>query len=274
VPDSLRHPRRVYGVDFSGAAGAGERIWIAQAAVIGDALAIEACHRGMDLPGSGPERDRCLPALRDLVGREESSAFGLDFPFGLPRELIMEDSWENFVLGFRGRYSDPESFRAQCRAATGGAELKRRTDRESRTPFSAYNLRLYRQTYYGIRDVLAPMIQDRRVCVLPMQPAQSGRPWLMEICPASTLKHEGISMPYKGRGGERYAARARILKKIEGRAPLSIPTALRRLILDDYQGDALDSVLAAYAVFRTLRDSVSLATASHSPYELEGYVYI
>jgi hypothetical protein len=278
--------RRIYGVDFSGAAKAGNKIWITSGVIEGEALRVEACHRAADLPGSGQDRDRCLAALRDFIRQREASVFGLDFPFGLPRALIQEDCWEDFVTGFPYHYPDPETFRDACRAAADNSELKRVTDRESHTPFSPYNIRLYRQTYFGIRDVLGPLlrpapsasevagVRDHQACVLPMQPALPGRPWVMEICPASTLKRENLYWPYKGKSKEHYAARARILEEIERKALLSLPALLRTMILEDPGGDALDSVVAAFAVFRALRNPGGLAFGSNEAYALEGYVYI
>lgn len=265
---------RVYGVDFSGAAKAGKKIWIATGAIEGDTLHIEACFRAADLPRSGEDRDRCLTALRDLITGEEASAFGLDFPFGMPQALVTEDTWEDFILSFADRYPEPEAFREACRTTATGSELKRVTDRESRTPFSPYNIRLYRQTYFGIRDVLGPLVRDRLVCVLPMQPAIPGRAWAMEICPASTLKRESLNGPYKGRSSGHQAARAHILGELERQAPLSIPAPLRPAILSDREGDALDSILAAYAVFRALRDPGGLAVGSNDVYALEGHVFV
>jgi hypothetical protein len=277
------HPRRIYGVDFSGAAKAGKKIWIASGVIEGSPLRIEACRRAADLPGLplsaaqgqvGQDRGRCLASLRDFVQREAASAFGFDFPFGLPRDLVAEDSWEEFILSFPDRYASPEEFRETCRKAAGDSELKRVTDQESRTPFSPYNLRLYRQTYFGIRDVLAPLVRDQQACVLPMQPALPGRAWVMEICPASTLKRESLNRSYKGKGPGRYVARAYILEEIERRASLSIPGPLRPAILEDHEGDALDSVVAASAVFRALRDPGRLAVGGNDVYALEGYVYV
>jgi hypothetical protein len=283
MPYPPSHPRRIYGVDFSGAAKAGKKIWITRGVIEGDTLRIEACYRAADLPGSsapaaqgqvGQDRDRCLAALRDFVRREADSAFGFDFPFGLPRDLVVEDSWEEFVLSFPDHYASPEEFRETCRQAAADSELKRVTDQESRTPFSPYNLRLYRQTYFGIRDVLAPLVRDRQACVLPMQTALPGRAWVMEICPASTLKQESLNRSYKGKGQGRYVTRDYILAEIERSASLSIPKPLWSAILEDPEGDALDSVVAASAVFRALRDPGRLAVGGSDVYALEGYVYV
>jgi len=268
------HRRHVYGVDFSGAVDAGKKIWITNGVVEGESLRVEACYQGADLPGSGVERDRCLAALRDFIAEEMDSVFGLDFPLGLPAELVKADTWEDFILSFPGQYASPEAFRESCRSATGGSELKRLTDRESRTPFSPYNIRLYRQTYYGLRDVIAPLVRDQSACVLPMQTPLPGKPWVLEICPASTLKREFLYLPYKGKSAKHASARERILEAIEQMAPLSVPKALRSVILKDAGGDALDSAVAVFAAFRTLYNSGDLIVGSTHTYALEGYVYV
>ena len=259
------YPRQVYGVDFSGAARAGEKIWITQGVIQGETLRIVACHQAADLPGSSVERARCLAALRDFVRQETAGAFGFDFPFGLPRDLVEEDTWRDFAVSFPDRYAGPEAFRQACRAARDGLELKRVTDRETKTPFSAYNIRLYRQTYYGIRDLLAPLVQDGQVSVLPMQAAASDKPWMLEICPASTLKQLGLYRPYKGKSRQQMASRTHILHVIEEMTPLSVPTLLRSEILSDAGGDALDSVVAAFAVFRALNSPGPCAGPADRP---------
>ena len=266
---------RIYGVDFSGAKDAGRRMWIAGGTAEGDMLRIETCHSADALPGSGRGRDRCLAALWDFIGENAACAFGLDFPFGLPQSLVGQDSWDDFVASFPGAYASPQAFRQSCRAAAGGRELKRVTDRESKTPFAPYNLRLYRQTYFGIRDVLHPLVRDGLACVLPMQRRRADRAWVLEICPASTLKVAGLYMSYKDGPYEHRAARECILERLEATSALSLSTpAVREAVLNDRGGDALDSVIAALATFRALRDPAHLVVESGSPYALEGYVYV
>jgi hypothetical protein len=218
------------------------------------------------------------------------------------------------VTSFSERYPDAEAFRAICREQAGDRELKRVTDVETRTPFCVYNLRLYRQTFYGIRDVLGPLMRTGSVSVLPMQPADPQKSWVVEICPASTLKSKGLYVPYKGnlarpsaaakgskgprgQGSQRppvrapesaraakrsivcstegrRAGRARILKDIEETEPLSITSAeLRRSILDDAGGDALDSLIAAVATRRAAHDP-GAATGKNPAYQYEGFVYV
>lgn len=267
-------PRFVHGVDFSAAVDAGKKIWIASGVAHGSALRIEACRPGRDLPNSGSGREECLKALRDFICSQRDSIFGLDFPFGLPKALVTEGTWEDFVLAFPSRHPGPEAFRRTCRQAAG-CELKRRTDRETRTPFSAYNVRIYRQAYYGIRDVLGPLVRGRSASVLPMQKPSPDRPWVVEICPASTLKDMGLYLSYKGKTADYSAARRHILQALHDTGTVSIPDpALRQTILADAGGDALDSVIAALAAFHFLLGPLESDTESEALYALEGRVCV
>lgn len=193
-------PNRVLGIDFSGGVSAGNRIWIAVGYIIGNGFRLEDCYPARDLPGSSASRDICLPVLRHFVGAQGTCVCGMDFPFGLPHKLIKGASWEEFVLGFGGRYQSPEDFKETSSIAADGCELMRATDDESKTPFSAYNLRLFRQTYFGIRDLLAPLVKEKLACILPMQQPSEGKPWIVEVCPASTLKKLGLYYDYHYKG--------------------------------------------------------------------------
>ena len=204
--------RRVLGVDFSGARQAGDHIWIAVGTQNGGRLSLESCLPAHELPGGGRDRQSALAALNAFLKSERRAAAGLDFPFGLPRSLVAEERWEDFVRAFPRRYPDADSFREACRRAAAGRELKRRTDVEARVPFSAYNLRLYRQTYFGIADVLLPLVDSAVASVVPMQPPVPGKVLLAETCPASLLKSLGLYTPYKGHDSQLLDARRTIIK--------------------------------------------------------------
>ena len=79
---------RIFGVDFSGAADAGKKIWIARGRLERGKLWIKDCFKGEALPDSGRERDRCLGALGNFIKQRSNAAFGFDFPFGLPESLV------------------------------------------------------------------------------------------------------------------------------------------------------------------------------------------
>lgn len=266
---------RVLGVDFSGAVDAGRKLWVATGRIDGDHLVIETCLRGSDLPGARRDRASCLAALRSVLAGANSAVVGLDFPFSLPRTLIPDESWCAFARRFPDRFPDAETFKRTCaRIAedeTGRRELRRETDREAKTPFSPYNLRLYLQTYHGIRDVLAPLVAADTVRVLPMQPPTPNRPWLIEICPASTLKRLGVSQPYKGKGLD--TARESLLAHVEAACSMHVPDAIKALAVGDDEGDALDSLIAAAATFGALRDGRLSQGAATDDQAIEGLVY-
>lgn len=268
---------RLFGIDFSGAKDAGSRIWIAAGSVTDEGLHIERCYPARDLPGSGKERDRCLGALRRSIAKAGKAIVGLDFPFGLPRDLITYQSWESFLLAFPDEYASPGAFRQSCREAAPGRELKRKTDREAKAPFSPYNIRLFRQTYYGIRWLLAPLVETSQARVLPMQEPGQEEPWLLEVCPASTLKEEDLYLRYKGSSENHRQARRDILENLERKEVRIQRTELRSTIIGDAGGDALDSVVAAVATYRASRDPAFPKLAGlddRESYAVEGYIYV
>jgi len=269
----------VYGIDFSGGARAGRKIWIASARRDGESLIVEDCVRGDALPGSSAAREDCLTALRRLIAGSGDAVFGLDFPFALPAQFMPQRTWRDFVLTFGDRYESPDAFRGACRAATGGKALKRLTDVETKTPFCPYNLWIYRQTYYGIRDLLAPLVRDDAARVLPMQEPVERKPSLLEVCPASTLKRfgaeigENLYKPYKGKTSGHRRQRGRILAAIEAHGVVVDARRLRRAVLADAEGDALDAIVAAYGTLRAIGHPGFPRPEWDPLYALEGYVY-
>lgn len=265
--------RWVHGVDFSGAEDAGKSIWIATGIIKGRTLEIEEIRPAKELPLSGRKREECLSALADFISREREAIIGMDVPFGLPAPLVKEDSWESFVLAFNHRFSHPEGFKEECSSAANNRELRRTTDKEQHTPFSPYNLRLYRQTYYGIHDLINPLVRDHLAYFPPMQTPSPDKAWIIEICPAATLKKERLYFRYKGKDRMHYYNRLLILKRLK-KAGLGITQLdLRSKILKDPKGDALDSLIAAFAAFRALDNLVPFEYAQKDDYKKEGYVY-
>ena len=270
-----RSNNRIYGIDFSGARDAGKRIWIAKGTVNNNFLEILSCKRAARLPGSARALEPCLEALKEFIAGQNNAAVGLDFPFGLPKELVKESSWEDFVKVFPEKYDDPDTFRDTCRMAASGKELKRCTDLEAKTPFCCYNLRLYKQTYYGISEVLAPLVIEEKIRVLPMQTPEPDKPWVLEICPASTLKQFDLYKTYKKNTEEQRETRSHILSELELRGRLKFTDeSLRNKVLSDSRGDALDSMIAAFTTFKVVQNPESIIPQKHCDYMLEGYVYL
>lgn len=277
IADSfLDVPHNVFGIDFSGAENACKKIWVSKGTVTCRVLHIHESRQIADYirkDHGQVSRDQCLVALKDLITGEPQAAFGLDFPFSLPCLLLDNDDWDIFVRKFPDRYKTPEQFRESCRNAARNKEFKRRTEKESKTPFCAYNLWLFKQTYFGIRDVLNPLVRDRFACILPMQSCEKGKPWVLEICPASTLKREGIYIPYKGKTEVKKQSRSRILECLSTMGVVISPE-VAGIAIKDSKGDALDSVIAAFATYRALQEPEKLTTTFSDIYKREGYIFV
>lgn len=246
---------RILGIDFSGAKDAGRRIWIAEARKTDGPLHIEACFPAARLPESGLPRGLALPALARHILREENTVAGCDFPFSLPLPLLKARSWRAFLRAFPRRFPDPIAFHDRCHRATGGIELKRRTDKEDRTPFNSYNLRLYRQTWWGVSRLLAPLVESNAAIVRPQMDFLPGKPILIEVCAASTLIHLDCHPPYKGKTLAHRRARAAILDRlIEEEYLARLSPSVRASLLENPGGDALDAVIGAIAANRAAID--------------------
>lgn len=217
---------RVLGVDFSGAGDAGRKIWVAEGRQDGrGALELLSCIAAIDLPGGGKAPQQAVPALARHISALGDARVGCDFPFSLPRDLVTASSWRVFALRYAAEYADADTFRAVMRAAQNGVERKRMTDRIAGTPFNSYNLRLYRQTWWGIAGLLRPLVAARKAIVRPQQRLASGKPALIEVCAACTLKSIDLYPPYKGSEAKHRKARQRILDGLIQRGAWRHPTA-------------------------------------------------
>lgn len=260
-------PRRIFGVDFSGGAKAGNFIWVAEAKRVRNGLTIASCRRAADLPGGAADRDSALAALRDFIAGAPDAIFGCDFPFSLPRALIAHQTWAEFLDGFT--HCDANAFREHCRRQTNGKEPKRMTDGEARTPWCAFNIRLRHQTFHGLSNLLRPLVAGNRAVVLPMQAPQPDRAWIVETCPASVLIALEHRPPYKGRvrGSEREALLAELVRR---NVFLPLPQEIHRMVIENAGGDALDSILAAAATATALGE---IEAGRGGGDALEGRVY-
>ena len=270
----------VYGVDFSGASRAGESVWLTAAALEDGALRVRECGRADDfLAGhyaEEPTTDRgpTLDALAAFVrSRDAGAAVGFDFPFAVP-SVVAEgafgaESWREVVAAVAD-CGGAEAFAETCvewtTAHADGTYLKRETDREHGA-FSPYHFFVQKQTYHGIADVLAPVADHARVA--PFDPPRDGGPVVAETYPAGVLDALGLRREgYKGTEDAHRTRRTRNLDGLCEAASVTVPAALRDVYLDDSDGDALDSLLAAVAVFRNRDDW------GHEPASLDGRIYV
>jgi hypothetical protein len=268
--------RVIYGIDFSGAQDAGNKIWIARGVSKGEELLIEECFSARELLNSEKELLPCLCALVSMIQLNPNAAFGFDFPFGLPSSLVSKNTWEEFVLAFPTRFNSSDDFKAKCFSEAEQRELRRSTDKDAQTPHSPYNLRLFKQTYYGISKVLFPLVRDRIACILPFQEAVAGKPWILEICPASTLKHlmEKEVPSYKASKELHRENRRQILADVmKAGVSFGKNAEIKDKIIANMGGDALDSVIAALAAFKAVQDQEALIPETDGYWKIEGYVY-
>ncbi len=242
---------RFLGVDFSGARDAGDRIVVAECMTESNGFRVKRLFRARDLPQGGPDRKRAHAALVAHVAGARDAVVGVDVPFGIPGARNRFDSWPAFLQDFGDRYADAEAFRSSAREAGGSRERKRATDVASAAPFAPANLRMFRQTFHGIRDVLAPLVRRQGAVGIPMMDPVPERPWLIETCPASFLKREGLNAPYKGRGDDHVRSRHRVLACL-ARHGVRMPRTVASDAREDPSGDALDAILAAWIAWEAV----------------------
>ncbi len=274
--------KKVVGVDFSGAALAGKTAWIAELSCRGDErLELSSLHPIGELATSD-ERAFINRYLVDRISASDETLFGFDFPFGLPVELEI-GTWRHQLSNVRAFDGDARQYGLHLveltRSKLGSMHVRRQTDTDSKTPFDCYHYRIIYQTFHGMRDVLAMVANEPETAVLPFQyaKADTARRWVVEACPSSTLKR--LSLPsrlYKQTGGgtltdARREVRRQILRGLV--ASVEIPTRLRRKMMDNLGGDALDAVIAGLGAWASLNRVDHASIAKHGRYPREGYVY-
>ncbi|MHC5019655.1 MAG: hypothetical protein ACYTGX_06005 [Planctomycetota bacterium] len=253
---------------------AGSRTWIAEGVMDQDALRISSVRQIADLPNGAVERDLAMVALRKYLGKQRAVVIGADFPFGLPKALVKEKRWEEFAAEFGNRYADVQDFTAKTKKAAGGQERWRHTDRELGKRSAPHKRRLAYQTFFGIRDILAPLVASGQAAVVPMQKPLPRKPVLLEVCPPASLRRARISPPFKGAAPLARRAREGVLEAYEKRDQLwPVPEDVRERVLDDAEGDALNSVIAALAAAWASGHRDRWTVPADSPYMKEGKIF-
>jgi len=291
-------PRRVFGVDFSAARDAGDRTWVCRAHPGSDGIRIESVEPLSALPGGAVDLVAAMRALVGKVVESPRSAWGFDFSFALPAKVldVVAPAARTYgaLLEVVASFGNADALRERCAAAAPGGEARRRTDTEASTPFSPYNLRIYKQTYHGMVDVLRALHGRPEIAVLPFDPLPAGsgdggarlpfnraagigapHVYLMEVCPASVLTALDLrENGYKGDDADAAARRHAIFGHLAGAGLVRpVARALRNRIAEQPGGDALDAVLAAVGAWRGYRDHDHDALRADPVYAREGFVY-
>jgi hypothetical protein len=167
----------------------------------------------------------------------------------------------------------------RARSLGGPGHIYRATDLAARTPFDAYHYRVIYQTFHSMRDVLWPAARVRETAILPFQHRRlrGALRVVVETCQASTLKRLGLPhQNYKQPEGGALTPRRRRTRHaiLAGLAPrISIPDALRRRMMRDPGGDALDAVIAAVGAHEAFSATDHRAVAQDARFRREGYQY-
>jgi len=225
---------------------------------------------------------------------DRDAVVGLDVPFGLPAFIVEaagHDSWRSFISGFPGSVSetaddgadDPvRAFAERCVELTDahgeGTYDKRKTDAAvgARSPYGFIADTI---TFYGLRDVLAAVVDDVRV--MPMDAGRDGAadgPTLVETYPAAVL--DALGLPRTKYKGSSDAETTRRRRNAEGLAAESDvvykePADLVDRIVDNDGGDALDAVAACLGAYAASESGYEVAPEEADPENvaLEGYIY-
>jgi hypothetical protein len=278
----------IHGVDFSGAKLAGRNTWVARLELAGRTnrppYRLTDLWRLEVLCGTA-ERGPALAHLVKLIAESDGALWAMDFPFGLPVEVMRPGArWPDqldFLHGFgEDAYRVGEECLRRARRLGGPMHIRRLTDHEARTPYDCYHYRIIYQTFYGMRDVLGRLHRLRGTAILPFQYRRlpAARRVLVEACPSSTLKRLGLPhQNYKqAEGGPLTQKRRRVRRAIlAGLAEyVAMEERHRRVIMRNGGGDALDAVIAALGGVQAWHAADHRDVARHPRYPREGRLFV
>jgi hypothetical protein len=279
----------VFGVDFSGARLAGRTTWVARVEPPRGGPEAGPC-RLLELASlerlcGAAERGPALAHLVDLIAASERALWALDFPFGLPVEVMGPGArWPDQIELLRGWGEDAYGLGLEClrraKALGGPMHIRRLTDSEARAPFDAYHYRIIYQLFFGMRDVLGALMGRRHTAIVPFQYRRLrwARRVLVEACPTSTLKRLGLPHNnYKQPEGgpltrKRLRTRRAILAGLAGH--VGFDEGQRRVMMRNPGGDALDAVIAALGAAQAWACADHGAIARHPRYRREGRLFV
>jgi hypothetical protein len=247
----------LHGVDFSGADSGGLAKIRAVTRDLGDPRRPVASMGRMDRRGLV----RAILASRD-DGRDH--LWRVDAPMGIPGEIAREfgvgPAWID-VARWMQSFGSPRLWRGEVRGRVR-REPRRTCDAEMSTPMSPLNLRVFKQTWTFVCEVLLPLA-EAGVSIQPCVPA-GGRVAVTEGCPSSVLHlHGWPRRGYKGGGDPPRRLRAEIVRLLRQHG-LAIPDPLAEEAVRDEEGDLLDALLLVDAPVATAVPAVAM---------IEGWVH-
>lgn len=235
---------KILGIDFSGAQRPAKKIAIAALNAVD--LSITSCQTLEAVAG----RNASYDSLVDIAG--DASIIGIDAPLGFPAQLGFPIHFPDFISSFKKKFPDPESLYEFGK--TFAREPKRESERLAAVPFSAFNLRLYRQTWAAISQVAWPLIENYDFSILGL-PGKTGKQ-IIETCPASYWKKVAdLPMPYKGKDSKHRKEREAKLAHLQKQAQLLITKDIKERAVFDQEADLLDAITCAYIAWSTYKSN-------------------
>jgi hypothetical protein len=187
----------------------------------------------------------------------------IDAPFALPIETLdafdVPHEWMAMAK-WMAEFGSPRGWRHDIRVVHR-KEPKRVCDRAESTPMAPMNLRVFKQTWTLICEVLLPLA-EAGVHIEPVaNRSADSRMVVCEGCPSSVLHRFGWpTKGYKGQGEPPRAVRAMILERLPS-VGVRMTDATVRDATDDVEGDLLDAILLTTAPTQTVVPAEALIEA-------------
>ncbi|WP_323677544.1 DUF429 domain-containing protein [Halorubellus sp. PRR65] len=260
----------IVGIDFSGAQNAGDNIWITTGTTTTGTLTVTACNPATDFLNIPPDKELVFEALVDWTDSLSSATIGLDFPFSIPKAIAHSvfdaTCYKDLLTSPTWPALTPDQFRHQCTNTSG--DQYRLTDAMHRGDHP-HSIRVYKQTFHGIRDILKPL-HNRNVSIAPM--LNTGPTTVLETYPAATLAAEPnlIATHYKNTSSGR-DHRQHNIQTLSQLPALNLSNLPQATVINDSEGHALDSLVAALATYRATHQTSPFTRTPYTP--IEGHIY-
>jgi hypothetical protein len=263
---------RAVGLDWSGSQTAGKKIWQALLEA-SDTMELVALDRPFCRTPSPGDVLSHFPGWFSSLS--DVKVVGMDFCFGLsaPHTAALlaragipttNTDARNVGAAVSKLFGTAEAFELAV-----APEAKRTTDRLYNAPFAPTNLRMFRQTYLGLR-CLATLPEG--TAIFPWASAvPESAPLVVEVLPALLARTLGPGLGYKGRSAVARSARLTIVAELRRRG-MAISSGFEKEIASDIEGDALDAVLAALAAVLALGGGLAIPKACASAAAVEGWI--
>ncbi|MSR45258.1 MAG: hypothetical protein EXS15_07910 [Phycisphaerales bacterium] len=243
----------LHGVDFSGADNGGlHKIRIASRNA-GGAVTVDRA-----------DRATLVRLILESSKSDATHIWRIDAPGGIPLQTLrahgVAERWIDSAR-WAAESGSPRAWRTRLREVSR-EEPRRHTDADARTPMAPMNLRLFKQTWTLICEVLVPL-HEQGISIAPMARTQSNAT-VCEGCPASVLHRLGWpARGYKGDGEPPKRVRALIARRL-GEIGITIAPSLMQKVVEDTEGDLLDALILLMPPTQTVIPADGL---------VEGWVY-